>query len=91
MKRLFYASEVVKARLSPEASFHLQILLLPRIPKLALFVKRGEKGAGTKKRQSLQTGRVVYPTNWRRLSEELATKYMWEPVGRGEGFDHIFI
>ena len=60
-------------------------------PKLALPVKNGEKGAGGKKKANLQTGRVVYPTNWRRLSEELATKYMWEPVGQGEGFDHIFI
>ena len=91
MKRLFYASEVVKARLSPEASFHLQILLLPQIPNWHCSSKREKKGQAQKKRPSLQTGRVVYPTNWRRLSEELATKYMWEPVGQGEGFDHIFI
>ena len=90
MRRLFYASEVVKACLSPEASFRLQILLLPQIPNWHCSSKRKKKGQAEKE-ASLQTGQVVYPTNWRRLSEELATKYMWEPVAREEGFDHIFI
>ena len=72
MKRLFYASEVAKARLSPEASFRLQILLLPQIPNWHCPSKREKKGQAAKKGGK--------PPNWASsLSHKLA------PAVRGAG------
>ena len=86
MRRLFHAPELVKAGLSPEASFRLQIPLLPP-PKLALSIKKEKRGCAKK----------AEPPNWpSSLSRKLAPPVrraghqIYVRASGGEGFDQYF-